>query len=298
MNQIHHDPDSYVRAHGIEAYRAQLAGAKPWLRFMVDQAAVDYDLNHPIDRAAAYSETMNLVQKIRKPNTRDKCDRIARRELLKAGGYGNHESDSVAGDDRRVGSNVARHPSDDVAPPPMTTARLHVIYGTMLAHGLRFDERDYEALMRRPGWSEDRIFGTRWFQHPERDEMNQRGADVKSVPSTWLALLSLCHWLAGIFDLTGVPGFYREDAIAPPSSGGADDEWELFETKKLFGPWRVKLHDKFGRPYRAAVVAPYERGGMIVGLKVYQLGGDAQGTLRGYPLTSRGLPGGSQAVAA
>lgn len=293
------DPHDYVIKHGIGAYQRAVAElAQPWLRWMVNYEKAARDLNHPIDCAAAYSETMSLVHKIRKPTTREKCAVIARRELLKAGNNVDTRGNSSGVDSTRdVGSVADHHPALDRAPAFVTTVRLHVIYGTMLAHGLRLDERDYNALMRRPGWSEDRIFGTRWFQHPEREEMNLRAADVKSAPTTWLALLSLVQWLAGIFDLSGVPGFYREDHLSQPSSADDDAAWQLFETKKLFGPWRVKLHDKFGRPYRSAVVAPYERAGMIVGVKVIPIQA-ADKPLRGFVLTSRGLPGGSQAVAA
>lgn len=283
------DPADYVMKFGIDAYRkARERLSQPWLRWMINCCRVEYDLEHPVDRATAYDETMRTIGAIKKPALREKCAAIAQRELLRI------EAARHPG----RGKGADEHASEDPAPGVLTTAKLHAVYGVMVAHGLRLDERDYE-LLRAHGWSDERILPMQqWIQDPNTDEMRLRSIGVASAPSTWLALLCVCEWLSGIFDLTGVPGFYREDAVPQPESNAPDAAWELFETKKLFGPWRVKLHDKFGIPFRNAVLVPYLRGGLVVGLKVIPRINDLKTKLRGFLLSSRGLPCGSKAVAA
>lgn len=59
-----HDPDSYVRAYGVEAFRAYLAEAMPLSRFMLDELAARHALGEAEGRAACMHEARPLFAQI------------------------------------------------------------------------------------------------------------------------------------------------------------------------------------------------------------------------------------------
>ncbi|RXZ36675.1 DNA primase [Oxalobacteraceae bacterium CAVE-383] len=59
---VEHDPDSYVREYGAEAFERQIADAMPFSQFLLKEAAADYDLNTPEGRARAQFDAKPLLQ--------------------------------------------------------------------------------------------------------------------------------------------------------------------------------------------------------------------------------------------
>ena len=57
-----HDPDSYVREYGAEAFERQIADAMPFSQFLLKEAAADYELNTPEGRARAQFDAKPLLQ--------------------------------------------------------------------------------------------------------------------------------------------------------------------------------------------------------------------------------------------
>jgi len=59
-----HDPDSYVREYGAEAFRAALAEADPLSRFMLDELASHHAMDEAEGRAACVHEAKPLLSQI------------------------------------------------------------------------------------------------------------------------------------------------------------------------------------------------------------------------------------------
>jgi DNA primase len=57
-----HDPDSYVREFGAEAFEREVTNAMPLSQFLLKEAAADYDLNTPEGRARAQFDAKPLLQ--------------------------------------------------------------------------------------------------------------------------------------------------------------------------------------------------------------------------------------------
>jgi DNA primase len=57
-----HDPDSYVREYGAEAFERQIADAMPFSQFLLKEAAADYDLTTPEGRARTQFDAKPLLQ--------------------------------------------------------------------------------------------------------------------------------------------------------------------------------------------------------------------------------------------
>ena len=102
-----------------------------------------------------------------------------------------------------------------------------------------------------------------------------------------LEKLSAASDLAELFDLEGVPGFYRDDCTLPGPQGSFRRE-----TTAQFGPWRLSIPTAKAMP--SGLLCPYDNGTpYIIGIRIYRNVRDRQPFL----LTSRGLPGGARAVA-
>lgn len=189
----------------------------------------------------------------------------------------------------------------------ITAAKLHLIYSLLLAHLFSLAPSDEKAI--RKHWDCD-PYMSRMVQWPELsiDEVLQRAAQIDplrcgpeewerymqdtvarlpkplkicSMPSEW-EKLSAANELSRLFDLEGVPGFYRRREPLPGPQ--ATDEQAMLSE---FGPWRINLN------YRKGLLVPYESGGYIVGIKIYRSVSDRNPLL----LTSRNMPGGAKAVA-
>jgi DNA primase len=62
------DPDSYVRKHGSEAFRALVDGAEPLSRYLIREFASRVDMDTPEGKAAFLKEAEALVKQIAAPN--------------------------------------------------------------------------------------------------------------------------------------------------------------------------------------------------------------------------------------
>lgn len=173
-----------------------------------------------------------------------------------------------------------------------TAAKLHAIYGLMLAHFFVLTAKDETAIRR--DW-ELNPYGNELIEYPESELSNtkanrgNRVAEIKhcSMPSL-IEQATACRDLIRLgFDLRGVPGFYLiEPRAVPgePTRASQVDQWRGDE----FGPWRLYL------PYRKGLLVGYTNGtGYLLGIKIYRSTKDPNPVL----LTSRGLPGGTKAVA-
>ena len=68
------DPDDYIRKYGLRKVSAAASSAQPHIRFVIDQAVRDRNLQNPADKAAAVEETLPFVRAVR--------SRIQRREYF------------------------------------------------------------------------------------------------------------------------------------------------------------------------------------------------------------------------
>lgn len=59
-----HDPDSLLRAQGVDALRAAIESAVPYTQFLIDQVLARYDLSVPAGRIAALKEATPLLASI------------------------------------------------------------------------------------------------------------------------------------------------------------------------------------------------------------------------------------------
>jgi len=68
------DPDSFIKAAGVEAYNERRGSALPHIQFVLDQAMRDRNLRRPADKAGAVEEVLPFVRAVR--------NRIQKREYF------------------------------------------------------------------------------------------------------------------------------------------------------------------------------------------------------------------------
>ena len=208
-------------------------------------------------------------------------------------------------------------------------AKLHVVYSLLLAHCFSLAEEDVQLVHKHwecsPFSADDGGEAVHWPNVSLSDVLPNRGKGMnyKEV-SAWLKAhpleaaktfrpirppepLKICSMpselekltaasdLAQLFDLEGVPGFFRDTAPLPgPGSilrRMTTDDWET--------DWRINL------PYASGsgLLAPYDNGtGYIVGIRIYLFTAKRQAVqssfLRApFLLSSRGLTNGAPAIA-
>ena len=109
-----HDPDSYIRAHGADAFAQRVREAMPLSRFLVEAAAADCDLDSAEGRARMAAQAQPLWHGL--PDGALKRQLLA--ELADHIGLDTRELASLWGDAGRPGSG---HRSQDNAPSRRTT---------------------------------------------------------------------------------------------------------------------------------------------------------------------------------
>jgi DNA primase len=77
------DPDLFIRRHGPHGYRQRLAGAQPYLEYLLDRAAARHDLNGDEGRVRFLAEMIPIAARIPDAPTRDRfVDRLAHRSFV------------------------------------------------------------------------------------------------------------------------------------------------------------------------------------------------------------------------
>jgi DNA primase len=72
------DPDTFIRRNGGEQYRARLKSSRPYLEYLLDQAAEGLDLNHDDNRRQFLGKMLTVAARIPDAAARDQfADRIA-----------------------------------------------------------------------------------------------------------------------------------------------------------------------------------------------------------------------------
>ena len=72
------DPDTFIRNHGGEQYRERLRTSRPYLEFLLDQAALGLNMESPADRQQFLKKMLAVAQSIPEATVRDQFgDRIA-----------------------------------------------------------------------------------------------------------------------------------------------------------------------------------------------------------------------------
>jgi DNA primase len=74
------DPDTFIRRQGGDAYRARLRSSRPYLEYLLDQAAAGLDFGHDDTRRQFLGKMLTVASRIPDPAARDQfADRIAHR---------------------------------------------------------------------------------------------------------------------------------------------------------------------------------------------------------------------------
>ena len=77
------DPDTFVRRHGAERYRERLRGSRPYLEYLLDQAAAGLDLGQAENRRLFLSRMLAVAARIPEAAARDQFgDRIAHKARI------------------------------------------------------------------------------------------------------------------------------------------------------------------------------------------------------------------------
>ncbi len=108
------DPDTFIRRNGADRYRERLRGSRPYLEYLLDQAAAGLDLRHDERRRQFLGKMLAVAARIPDAAARDQfADRIAhkariteevvRAEIRKAA-VSRRTEPSRAGSCRRSGS--------------------------------------------------------------------------------------------------------------------------------------------------------------------------------------------------
>jgi DNA primase len=77
------DPDTFIRRNGGDAYRARLKTSRPYLEYLLDQAAEGLDLNHDDSRRLFLGKMLTVAARIPDAAARDQfADRIAHKARI------------------------------------------------------------------------------------------------------------------------------------------------------------------------------------------------------------------------
>ncbi len=77
------DPDTFIRRNGAEAYRQKLRSSRPYLEYLLDQAAAGADLGHDEGRREFLGKMLAVAARVPDPAARDQFgDRIAHKARI------------------------------------------------------------------------------------------------------------------------------------------------------------------------------------------------------------------------
>jgi len=77
------DPDTFIRRHGADGYRERLRTSRPYLEYLLDQAASGLDLTHPDSRRRFLAQMLAVAARIPDAAARDQFgDRIAHKARI------------------------------------------------------------------------------------------------------------------------------------------------------------------------------------------------------------------------
>jgi DNA primase len=77
------DPDNYIQKHGGAAYQEQLRESRPYLDYLLDRTASDYDLARSEDRRAFLNQMLEVAARIPDAAARDQfADRLAHKAQI------------------------------------------------------------------------------------------------------------------------------------------------------------------------------------------------------------------------
>ena len=77
------DPDTFIRRHGAERYRERLRGSRPYLEYLLDQAAAELDLGHDDSRRQFLGRMLAVAARLPDAAARDQfADRIAHKARI------------------------------------------------------------------------------------------------------------------------------------------------------------------------------------------------------------------------
>jgi DNA primase len=77
------DPDNFIQKHGGGAYQEQLRQSRPYLDYLLDRAAAEFDLARADDRRAFLNQMLEVASKIPEAAARDQfADRLAHRAQI------------------------------------------------------------------------------------------------------------------------------------------------------------------------------------------------------------------------
>jgi DNA primase len=77
------DPDTYIRRHGSAGYRAKLSSSRPYLEYLLEQAAVGVDFGQDDSRRRFLGKMLAVAARIPDPAARDQFgDRIAHKSRI------------------------------------------------------------------------------------------------------------------------------------------------------------------------------------------------------------------------
>jgi DNA primase len=72
------DPDSFIRRHGADEYRARLRGSRPYLEYLRDRAAAGLDFGNPETQRAFLAQMLAVASWLPEPAMRDQfADKVA-----------------------------------------------------------------------------------------------------------------------------------------------------------------------------------------------------------------------------
>jgi len=77
------DPDTFIRRHGAERYRERLRGSRPYLEYLLDQAATGLDFGHDDSRRQFLGRMLAVAARLPDAAARDQfADRIAHKARI------------------------------------------------------------------------------------------------------------------------------------------------------------------------------------------------------------------------
>jgi len=118
-----HDPDSYMREYGKEAFEQAMRGALPLSQYMIEKLSEDNELQSQEDRVRFINEAEPILKQIQAP----RLGLLLRKRVAELGGMSLEELESSLGLKQAVARRAAQPARSSRKPPTLVRRLIHIL---------------------------------------------------------------------------------------------------------------------------------------------------------------------------
>ncbi|HQR60121.1 MAG TPA: DNA primase [Methylophilaceae bacterium] len=118
-----HDPDSYVRAYGKEAFEQAMQGALPLSQYLIEKLSEENDLQSQEDRVRFINEAEPILKQLQAP----RLGLLLRKRVADLGGMSLEELEGALGLKQAASGRAAQPARSGRKPPTLVRRLLHIL---------------------------------------------------------------------------------------------------------------------------------------------------------------------------